>query len=293
LGIKELGYLIFGSPDLFGWKRLATEIAGLQIGKDDSDALYLKMDDRDFRIAVLHAEEERLVAAGLEMASKDAFDEFRVKLEHRGETLHAGTDAECAIRRVRELFWLTDPDGNRAEIYWGPISRFDPFLSPLGVSAFVTGKLGLGHVVLPVTDLDRAQTFWSGTLGFGLSDILTMDFGGHEVQIYFNHCENGRQHSVALARMPAPSGCVHFMLEMPTLTEVGKAMDRVENSDLPIVMTIGQHVNDECVSFYFLSPNGYMVELGWDGVVKDWSKHSVFETTLPSLWGHRFIPPAV
>lgn len=290
--IKELGYLIFGSPNLAGWRSLATDIIGLQIGKDEEDRLYLKMDDRDFRIAVVPSDEERLIGAGFEVATKQAFDALRTRLDDSGAAPVAGSSAECALRRVREFFWVVDPDGNRAEIYWGPMSDYAAFHSPLGVPSFVTGRLGLGHVVIPVTDIDRAQAFWAGTLGFGLSDILTMDFGGHQVQIYFNHCDNGRQHSVALAGMPAPSGCVHFMLEMPTLTEVGKAMDRVENSDLPIVMTIGQHVNDNCISFYFLSPNGHMVELGWDGVIKDWSKHSVFETTLPSLWGHRYIPPA-
>lgn len=292
MGIKELGYLIFGSADKGGWLTLANDIVGLEVSRNDEEALYLKMDERDFRFAIVPDSSDRLIAAGFEIATKEVFNAYRKNLEDKGLKLTAGTQEECRLRKVKEFFWLTDPDGNRAEIFWGPISSFIPFRSPLGVSGFVTGALGMGHVVLPVTDLDAAQEFWADNLGFGLSDILTMDFGGHQIQINFNHCGNARQHSVALARMPSSNGCVHFMLELPTMADVGRALDRVQEKGLRMVMTLGQHLNDECISFYFRSPNGFMVELGWDGVIKDWDKHTVFETTIPSLWGHKYVENA-
>ncbi|MGE0775787.1 MAG: VOC family protein [Sphingomonadaceae bacterium] len=289
MAIQELGYLVFGSADIAGWRELGTDVIGLMATDAIDGATYLKMDDRDFRIAIVPDSEERLIGAGFEAPTPEEYAALRKRLEAAGVETHDGTADEVKLRRVQEFFWCKDPAGNRAEVYWGHISNFKPFISPIGLKSFVTGGLGLGHVVLPVADIDEAQKFWIDIMGFGLSDILTMDFGAHEVKIYFNHCNNGRQHSVALARMPSPNGCVHFMLEMPTLKDVGQALDRVNDRQIPLMMTLGQHVNDDCVSFYFRSKQGFMIELGWDGLVKDWTKHSVFETTLPSVWGHRFV----
>ena len=287
MAVRELGYLVFASRDVPGWRATAADVIGLQAADADG-ALYLKMDDRDFRIAVVPGDEERLVACGLEVANKAEFAEMRARIEASGALLEDGTQTEIKLRRVQDFYWTRDPAGNRVEIFWGHISGFLPFRSPLGIATFVTEGLGLGHAVLPAENLDETQAFWTDVLGFGLSDILTLNFGGHDVKLYFNHCSNGRQHTVALARMPSPTGCVHFMLEMPTLKDVGRAHDRVTDAGLPFVLTMGQHVNDDCVSFYFRSPAGYMIEIGWESVIKDWDRHSVFETTLPSHWGHRY-----
>ncbi|MCZ4344067.1 VOC family protein [Sphingomonadaceae bacterium G21617-S1] len=289
MSIRELGYAIFASPALSQWQAFGEQILGMASSEGPDGSLYLKMDERDYRLVIVPAAEERFVAGGWEVPNKAAFDALKSKLLGEGVEILPSDEAGLRLRRVQDYFAVKDPDGNRYEIYWGPISGFKPFISSIGLSSFVTGGLGLGHIVLPALDIEGGYQFATDKLGLGLSDILTMDFGGNEVKLYFAHCDNGRQHSLALARLPAPSGLVHMMIEVPTLKDVGMALDRVEKAGLQLVMTLGQHVNDDCVSFYFQSPTGYMVEIGWEGVVKDWSRHSVFETTLPSHWGHKFV----
>jgi 3,4-dihydroxy-9,10-secoandrosta-1,3,5(10)-triene-9,17-dione 4,5-dioxygenase len=289
MSIRELGYVIFGSPDLEKWRSFGEQILGMAASDGPDGALYLKMDERDYRIAVVPAKEERFLGGGWCVPDKATFDAMRSKLSADGIEITSADAAGLRLRRVQDYFAFSDPDGNCYEIHWGPISDFKPFVSPIGLSSFVTGALGLGHIVLPALDIERTYQFVTEKLGFRLSDILTLDFGGNEVKLYFTHCDNGRQHSLALARMPVPSRLVHLMIEMPTLKDVGMALDRVEKAGLQLVMTLGQHVNDDCISFYFLSPTGYMIEIGWEGVVKDWSRHTVFETTLPSHWGHKFV----
>jgi 3,4-dihydroxy-9,10-secoandrosta-1,3,5(10)-triene-9,17-dione 4,5-dioxygenase len=289
MSIRELGYLLFGSKDLQGWKTFSETIVGFAASDAPDGALYLKMDERDFRLAILPDDSERLIASGWEVGGQDEFVALRLLLKESGTKVADGTAKDARLRRVQEFFSFSDPSGNRIEVFWGPISDFKPFRSPAGISSFTTAGLGLGHVVVPAADIEATQAFWSKTLGFNLSDILHLNFGGHDVKLYFNHCRNGRQHSMALAGMPSSNGCVHFMVEVPTLKDVGQALDRVQDAGLPLVMTLGQHVNDDCVSFYFQSPHGYMVEIGCDAVIKDWDRHSVFETTLPSHWGHRFV----
>jgi 3,4-dihydroxy-9,10-secoandrosta-1,3,5(10)-triene-9,17-dione 4,5-dioxygenase len=289
MSVRELGYVVIGSPNLAEWRSFGEQILGMMAVDGPDGALYLKMDERDFRMAIVPSPDERFVGAGWGVTDKAAFDTLREKLIADGVEMFSPSEAELRLRRVQDCFWFFDPAGNRYEIFWGPVSDFKPFVSPIGLSGFVTGGLGLGHVVLPALEIEEIYDFVTSKLGFGLSDILTMDFGGHPVKLYFTHCDNGRQHSLALARLPAPNGLVHMMIEMPTLKDVGMALDRVQASGLKIAMTLGQHVNDECVSFYFLSPGGFMIEIGWESIIKDWSRHTVFETTLPSHWGHKFM----
>jgi 3,4-dihydroxy-9,10-secoandrosta-1,3,5(10)-triene-9,17-dione 4,5-dioxygenase len=43
------------------------------------------------------------------------------------------------------------------------------------------------------------------------------------------------------------------------------------------------------VSFYMRSPSGFDIEIGAEGrIVDDWSAYQVFESTVPSFWGHDF-----
>ncbi|HUD53400.1 VOC family protein, partial [Parvibaculum sp.] len=90
-----------------------------------------------------------------------------------------------------------------------------------------------------------------------------------------------------LAEMPSPSGCIHVMVEVNSIDEVGRALDRVQQHQVPMLMGLGRHVNDEMISFYIFTPGMFALEYGWGGLVKDWTEHQVFETTSPSHWGHR------
>jgi 3,4-dihydroxy-9,10-secoandrosta-1,3,5(10)-triene-9,17-dione 4,5-dioxygenase len=285
MAISELGYIILGTPDVDAWRGFARDVLGMMVS-ETGDGLRLKMDERDFRFLIVPHHENRFLGCGWLVADREAFAQVRGRLGSRAEP---GDAAGAAMRRVHDYVSFRDPAGNPHEIGWGPISDFAPFRSPAGVSGFVTGDLGLGHAVLPATDLEETFAFWRDELGFGLCDTLTVDRGTHKLSLYFTHCGNPRQHSMALGNQPSAVGCLHMMIEVATLDDLGRALDRVTEADLQMVMTLGQHVNDECVSFYFRGPGGFTFEIGWAAIRKDWSKHVVFETTLPSHWGHRFV----
>ena len=56
------------------------------------------------------------------------------------------------------------------ELYHGRFRDYQPFRSPQGVSGFVTGDLGMGHVVLPAPDLAASLAFYQQFLGFADTD---------------------------------------------------------------------------------------------------------------------------
>jgi 3,4-dihydroxy-9,10-secoandrosta-1,3,5(10)-triene-9,17-dione 4,5-dioxygenase len=88
--------------------------------------------------------------------------------------------------------------------------------------------------------------------------------------------------------MAIPSGCVHMMVEVPDMDEVGRALDRRHKHGAKLMATLGRHVNDRMTSFYLLSPSGFAIEYGYGGRVVDWSRNVVHQTTEVSLWGHDF-----
>ena len=85
----------------------------------------------------------------------------------------SGTAAELAERRVGQMLRCDDPSGNALEIFCGAALDSRPAISPYG-NRFVTGSLGLGHVVLPVADGEAALRFYTEVLGFRLRDSMRM-----------------------------------------------------------------------------------------------------------------------
>ena len=79
-----------------------------------------------------------------------------------------------------------------------------------------------------------------------------------------------------------------MMVEVDSMTEVGRAHDRREAHGVPLSATLGQHLNDKMTSFYMKTPSGFDLEFGWGGLLVDWEKHSVFEFNRVSVWGHDF-----
>ena len=182
------------------------------------------------------------------------------------------------------------------EVFCGAALEHHPAVSPYG-NRFVTGAMGLGHVVLPAAGGDAALRFYADVLGFRLRDSMRMapelfgqPAGGPPLWMRFLGC-NPRHHSLALAPFPAPAGIVHLMIEVATLDDVGQAMDRCARRGFPASATLGRHANDLMVSFYARTPGGFDIEYGTDGRLVDDATWVSRETTAISLWGHRFGAP--
>ncbi|HEY3697816.1 MAG TPA: VOC family protein [Spongiibacteraceae bacterium] len=296
MAIHSLGYITVQASDLSRWVDYGTKMVGFAVNdamtQANKDALFLKMDDRPFRFLVEKAGEDRYGASGWEAANPIEFNATIKQLRAAGVTATQGTPAEIALRQVQDLVKFQDPSGNQHELFWGAISNFGRFISPLGVQSFVTGDQGLGHTVLPAPEFDATVKFFTDVLGFGLSDLMkvrfTPDPNEPEKRLYFLHC-NRRHHSLALFESPMPSGCVHVMIETCAIDEVGRALDRLQATGTKLTGTLGRHANDHMVSFYMLTPGGFMIEYGADGMtVDDWNRYSSFQSTVNSFWGHDF-----
>jgi 3,4-dihydroxy-9,10-secoandrosta-1,3,5(10)-triene-9,17-dione 4,5-dioxygenase len=297
--ISSLGYLRFSSADVPAWREFGVKVLGMTEGRGpEKEAVYLRMDEMPARLVIVPGSSEKLLASGWEVRDAAALAAVGRALSEAGVPYKAATDSELALRRVGAMIKTEDPHGQPLEVFCGAALEHRPAVSPYG-NRFVTGDMGLGHVVLPVPPGSTAAfDFYTEVLGFRLRDSMRMPaefFGGKPgdppVWFRFLGC-NARHHSLALAPVPAPAGIVHLMVETASLDDVGLALDRCGRRGATVSGTLGRHANDLMVSFYVRTPGGFDIEYGTDGRLVDDASWITRETTAVSLWGHNFAGPA-
>ena len=250
MNVRSLGYVRIESTDPGKWQEYGTEVLGLMAapGMPDDGNVYLKMDARPYRFAIYPGEADRLALCGWELYGESDFEDAMARLNDANVVFERGSPEECANRRVRDLIRLEDPSGNMLELYHGADLDYAKFVSPVGIAGFETGfngDMGFGHAVLPAPKLAETHSFYRDLLGFGDTDSMHFHFSEDPDDpgqgLNFMHVNNPRHHSLALYQAEMPSGCVHLMVEVETVDEVGYCLDRVLEHDIQVTSTLGHN----------------------------------------------------
>ncbi len=291
--VRSLGYVRLEAEDMAAWRRFAGEFLGMMEAKGDNpEAAYYRMDDHPSRLVITPAAQNRVEAIGLQVGGPEELQSLVASVEETGTKVSPLDHAECRDRGVTEAVRFDDPGGNPLELFWGVALSHSRAETPL-VNSFVTGDQGMGHVVLTVADGQAAYGFYTGVLGFKGRNTMRLpaapaaDGTPQFETLWFLGC-NPRHHTVGLLPMAGPGRLIHFMVEGSTLDDVGRAWDRAERLKVPVMQTLGRHTNDRMVSFYVISPGGFAVEFGYDGLRVD-GDEPVYEITEGAFWGHKFI----
>lgn len=288
--VQALAYVVAASTDLAKWQHYAQSVLGAATAPSADGNLCIKLDERSYRLLVVPGASDCYQASGWEVASAADLAEAIAAIEAAGIAVERGSAELAAARSVTAIASFTDPSGNRHEISHGYFGGESAFVSPIGVAGFKTGAQGMGHTVLPCLNFDATLKFFTESLGFGLSDVFNFQPAPEApvMRIYFLHAASGRHHSLALAEMPSPSGCVHIMLEVMEKAEVERAEARREAHGVKLMATLGQHENDKMTSFYMLTPGNFPLEYGWGGISIEPGVWQATETKQVSIWGHDF-----
>ncbi|MEV4004591.1 VOC family protein [Actinomadura sp. NPDC049753] len=297
--IRGLGYLKVQTRHIDRWREFALDGLGFaEGGGPDPDGLYLRMDERRSRLRVLPGDTDRVLAVGWEVRDQYALAAVREAVEKSGTAVTTLTSKEAAERDAEEAIAFTDPGGTPVEVFWGPVLDHSPLRTGFA-QKFVTGPMGMGHVVLPTPRFVETVAFYAEVLGFLPRGAMRV--GGGAAKVRFMGV-NQRHHSIAIC--PAPfdgdPGLVHLMVEVDTLDAVGIALDAITEKGFSISSTLGRHTNDKMVSFYVRAPGGWDVEYGCEGMLVDEAYYTAEEITRDSYWGHdwsgseplaAFVPP--
>lgn len=285
LRVASLGYLVLGVSDLDAWSQYAQGILGVCVYPGD-DALLLRYDSETWRVKLAPSGEDDVTVAGFSVADVAALGDIASRLTASGVAVEAGSPALCRDRGVDRLVSCKDPDGLAVELYVGARPATEPLRLPRDLSGFVTGDQGLGHMVISVSDIAKAEAFYRDGLGFLLSDHITLGPPDRQFTLTFLHC-NRRHHTLALLPVPTPKRLNHIMVQVGSLDEVGTTLDLAMAAGTKISSGLGKHTNDRMTSFYMKTPSGFDIEFGYGGVEID---DAVWQTTsynTASIWGHR------
>lgn len=282
--VNALGYLGIGVSDIEAWRAYAINILGVEAVEHEG-GLDLRYDEKASRIRLRPTGEDDVVCLGFEVDSMDNLRTLGAHLEGMGIAVRDGDADLCRSRQVDAIKCCNDPFGLEVELYVGAREGRGPFTPPRPHGGFITGDMGLGHIVLSAADEAAALKFYMDGLGFNLSDNIFLGPEGRQVRLTFMHC-NPRHHTLAIAPVPAPKRLNHIMIQAASLDDVGSTLDIVQHANVPISSSMGKHTNDLMVSFYMQTPSGFDIEYGCDGLeIRGVWTPSVHHA--PSLWGHR------
>jgi catechol 2,3-dioxygenase len=131
-------------------------------------------------------------------------------------------------------------------------------------------RVSIGHVHLKVANIDRALAFYSGVLGFEITqrygrDAVFLSAGGYHHHIGLNTWES-RDGS------PPPrgsTGLFHAAILYPTRAALADALRRLIKNGISL-----EGASDHGVSqaLYLRDPDGNGVELYWDRPKSDWPR---------------------
>lgn len=284
----NLAYLVFSVRKPQRWMQFCDTMLGLPAPVSNSDGSFgYRLDAASQRLILTEGRADDLAALGLECADDNALDAVLERLRAAGQAPLAAGAAAAAARRVRRLYLLDDPEGNRVELCAGLERAVAPFRSPAFPGGFRTGELGLGHAVLVSHDLAAMERFYVDALGFGVSERLATRVGPMDIRGTFLHC-NRRHHTLALFEMPLRKRMHHFMLEANALADVGTAFERAQRAKVPLSLGIGQHPDpDGTFSFYGATPSGFDFEIGAGGKEIEPAQWQTLRTDVTSSWGHK------
>lgn len=289
--LRGIGYLGFESAKIDEWRDYGPNVLGLGIGKspeDDPDSLYLRMDDRRFRLAFHPGPIDKIAYIGWEAVGRLAFIEGVKKLRAAGIAVHDGDLALRERRGVRDVVRFKDPSGYQHELFYGAKWTPGSFVPGRQHTGFNTEARGLGHVVLMVPSLSaELEHFLFDTLGmkwygFGAGKGLT--------GFYRTSLNEKTSHDIGYGQAPGRMGIQHIGIFVNSVRDVGETYDIVKKRNIPLLMTLGQHTQDPHLSFYHFTPSGFVVEVinelePWPGDPFELNPEKL------SLWGHELVGP--
>jgi 2,3-dihydroxy-p-cumate/2,3-dihydroxybenzoate 3,4-dioxygenase len=238
----RLGYAALQVTDLAASAHFYSEQMGLAIERSEAETVWLRCSDKPFDLVLQTGEIPGLSGIGFELESRA---ELRKAFDHvAGFGLDPAWTDESA-------FAFRNPDTGLELVFYADQTRAQTPYEPA-----VTKIVRLGHVVLNVASYADAHRFWVDQLGFEVSDHVPG-------RIAFLRCwPNPLHHSLALLTGDS-DGLNHFNFMVTDIDDIGRAMNRMKQADVPIVFGPGRHLPSGSIFLYMLDPDGMSTEFSF------------------------------
>jgi catechol 2,3-dioxygenase len=134
----------------------------------------------------------------------------------------------------------------------------------------IDGRVDVGHVHLKVADLERAVAFYSGVLGFEVTQrwgtsAAFLSAGGYHHHIGLNTWES----LGGSAPAPGTTGLYHVAIRYPDRASLGDALRRLREASITLEGAADHGVSE---ALYLRDPDGNGVELYRDRPKEEWPR---------------------
>jgi catechol-2,3-dioxygenase len=243
--LKRVAHVAVEVSDLSHMQEFYGDLWGLGLTEEDKGSAFFRAQAPDHHVVGLYeGTPGRLHHVAFEAASRDELHRAAEAVTSVGGTLLYGPGPSSDEPGVGDIVRLADPDGNVIEL----AVELETVNDPYG-DRFVKPQ-DLNHVVINVSDMERAQKFYTEILGFRVSDWIR-DF------MTFLRC-NPNHHSLAL-KIGEP-GLDHAAFTTKGWDELARGVYYLGEHGVARVWGPGRHGPGNNLFSYFRDPEGNIVE---------------------------------
>lgn len=245
---RRLGYAHLQVTDLDVSTEFYTVKVGLQQAEAPFGETWLRCSDKAYDLVLTEGDVAGLAGVGFELESEEEIGYAFAHVEALGLAPKMRSAEECTSRKVTQSFTFANPDtGLLIDLFAAQEMAKVPFKPTVAHIARI------GHVVLNCKSYADAHHFWVEKLGFAISDHVPGRIA------FLRAWPNALHHSFALLEGPEDTfNHVNFMVT--DIDDVGRAMNRMKEADVPIVFGPGRHLPSTSIFIYFLDPDGMTAE---------------------------------
>ena len=247
--IRDIRHVGLLSPAIAAHADYHIEVLGLQPAGEDRQARYLRAASADHHVLSLHpAGRTGLHHLAFRLDGREAVDAAATELERRRTPLVApphDLDEPGGGYGLRFL----DPENRCIELSAGVAEH------PNGGPAGKAGPMRLCHVGLNTPRFEQIVEFYTGFLGFRVSDRI-------EKQMAFLRC--GRRHHAIVFNRADHASVHHVAYGMANVDGVMKGVSNLRAGGQEPAWGPGRHGPGNNIFCYCEDPAGYVVELSSD-----------------------------
>ena len=244
---RRLSYVALQVTNLERSTAFYRDLVGLTVDRQDEDAAYLTCSEAAQNLVLQRGDVAGLARAAFELESRKDLDGAFAYLSDQGFDPNWVLDEEARSLKVGAALRFREPGcGLLFEML------IDPAPAAQSFAPTHTEIARLGHVVLNVADFDSVHASLE-KLNFLVSDHVPGKVA------FLRAFPNRYHHSFAVLKGPA-DGYNHVNFMVSDIDDVGRALNRMRNADVPIVFGPGRHLPSGSIFLYFLDPDGMTAE---------------------------------
>ena len=243
IGVKQMGYATFETPDLARAIDYYTQYLGLTEVQRDGKSAYLACPSDFHSVVLTEGSSAAVTRLALQLAPDADLEAFAKQTAAKGIQVRRKSDAGP---NTPVTLSVTDPSGLEVELLASrPVTEKRP--DNHGVA-----PRKLGHTAFFTADIQATVKFYTEVLGFRVSDWIG-DF------FVFMRC-NPDHHTVNFISGPK-RGLHHIAFELNDWNHVKEACDLLARQDLDLIWGPGRHGPGHNIFTYHYNPDGFTIEM--------------------------------